>query len=117
MQDDGAFSDGDCNNDKGSLNMQFMDNHNDFDDNSDDSQEDKKAICEFSKDTLDQIVNKVTPQKEIEIEQINKEIHTRDMGKKDKNNDENQICDGLPLTNATAGSENGYCNDIGNAID
>eukprot|EP00957_Ditylum_brightwellii_P033807 2562117-Ditylum_brightwellii.AAC.1 len=91
MQDDGAVSDDDYNNDNGSLNTQCMDDQNEFYDD-DDSQEDgvtstahedtdneanltEKAVCDFSKDALAEIVNEMTPQKEANTEQINEEIN------------------------------------------
>eukprot|EP00957_Ditylum_brightwellii_P044493 3375159-Ditylum_brightwellii.AAC.1 len=92
MQDDDDFTDGDYNDDNVSLNTQLMDDQNEFDNYDDDSGEDsvtsatrdcmddekifaEKAVCDFSKDALAQIVNEVTSQKEVEIEQIDNKIH------------------------------------------
>eukprot|EP00957_Ditylum_brightwellii_P076789 5836691-Ditylum_brightwellii.AAC.1 len=41
----------------------------------------KKAMCNFSTDTSEQIVNEVTLQKEAEIEQINNKIHAEQSSK------------------------------------
>eukprot|EP00957_Ditylum_brightwellii_P143551 10936366-Ditylum_brightwellii.AAC.1 len=46
--------------------------HEDIDDKTNITE---NAICDFSKDALAQIVNEVTPQKEANTEQINKEIN------------------------------------------
>eukprot|EP00957_Ditylum_brightwellii_P148996 11344242-Ditylum_brightwellii.AAC.1 len=58
MQDDGAFSDDNCNNDNGSLNTQLIDNQNDFDDDGNDSQEDSVTSTTHEDKMMKQIFQK-----------------------------------------------------------